>query len=509
MLLEIHAHSSRHSRCSHIDPVRLVRQVAKKKLQGIIITEHHYLWSQEELARLRTDAQIDDLFLVLAGQEVETDSGHVLVLGADRTIPERILLRDLRRTFPDAALVLAHPFRNGTVPKTDDLLNPDLDAVEIFSSNQTTRENYFGLRAWHDHKFCACAGSDTHAEDTAGVLPTLFDHLAGSIADVAAEIRKKRCRPFFKEIPKSGSTIVVTEITIGTKGDDELRPRIILKSIRDERRWNDAETALKIADELYHRGFSDGVFRIPKIIDINETERLIIEEGQRGKSLFDLLISVDPLVGARYFELSARWLARLHNAGLALENREKTLPRELKKLESYRNSFVESGSPYRDKADILIDFVKEEESRVLSAASEGFVQLHGDYHPKNIIIGQDRMQDISTLFISVIDFGNSFLFLPAFDVGYFLSQFLSQFAAFPAVLANYRESDFIKYYRSEATGISSDLSDHTILFKIRANLSIASFFIKVGKGQSEEMAVIFERSLSLKEDYGRHETRPV
>ena len=78
MLLEIHCHSSKHSPCSSISTLDLVRQARAKALQGIVITEHHYLWPDDELRALRTAAEVENHFLILAGQEVETDMGHLL-----------------------------------------------------------------------------------------------------------------------------------------------------------------------------------------------------------------------------------------------------------------------------------------------------------------------------------------------------------------------------------------------------------------------------------------------
>ncbi|MDP2921018.1 MAG: phosphotransferase [Candidatus Omnitrophota bacterium] len=493
MLLEIHCHTSRYSRCSQIDPVTLVRQVKKKELQGVVITEHHYLWSDEELKALRVEAELDENFLILSGQEVETDIGHVLVFGASRTIEEELSLKDLRGMFPEAALVWAHPFRGGNVPDGKKLLNPMLDAIEIFSMNQTQKENYSGLKAWHNYKFTAVSGSDAHSEIMAGVYPSQFDHPILGINDIAMEIKKSRARPFFKEIPKSGSNIVVTEITIGTKGGDESRNRIILKNIMDDKKWESAKLSSDITAFLYRNGFGEGRFRVPGIIDVNEKERLIIEDGQRGKNLFDLLTHVDKSIGADYFALAARWLARFHNKAIKQGDTEGAIKKERRRFDSYLNSFTGINSPYLKKIQPVIDFVKAREEEIFLKKRGSFILNHGDYHPKNIIIGQDRQQDSTTLFISVIDFGNSIMFPRSFDVGYFLSQFQGQFHAYPEILRYCMEADFIDTYIKESDNIPEDFLEEVKLFKLRANLSIASYLIKVGKGQGPEMESLISR----------------
>ena len=498
MLLEMHCHTSRYSGCSQISPVDLVRQVKKKELQGVVITEHHYLWKEEELRALRVEAELEENFLIMAGQEIVTDIGHVLVYGADRTIEEEISLKDLREAFPEAALVWAHPFRDGSVPDEKRLLNPMLDAIEIFSMNQTPKENYLGLKSWHKYKFTAISGSDTHAEGMAGIYPCQFDHALLTIKDLAAEIKKSRCRPFFKEIPKSGTNIMVTEITIGTKGDDESRNRIILKNITNDKKWEAAKSSADITAFLYRNGFGEGQFRVPGIIDINDRERLIIEEGQRGKNLFDLLTHVDKSIGVDYFRLAARWLVRFHNKGIKEGNAENFIRRERKRFSSYLNSFVRANSLYLKKIEPVIKMVKETEEEMYAKRRDSFILNHGDYHPKNIIIGQDRQQDITTLFISVIDFGNSMLFPRSFDVGYFLAQFESQLYAYPEILKYCRESDFVDTYVKESDNISLGFMEEVRFFKTRANLSIASYLIKVGKGQGPEMEALISRCASSK-----------
>lgn len=487
MLLEMHCHTSRYSRCSQIAPANLARQVKKKELQGIVITEHHYLWKGDELEVLRVEAELDKNFLILSGQEVVTDIGHVLVFGAPGTIEEEISLKDLRLDFPEAALVWAHPFRDGSVPDEKKLLNPMLDGVEIFSINHTPKENYLGLKAWHKYKFTATSGSDTHAEGMAGAYPTQFDHPIFTIGDLVNGIKKSGCRPFFKEIPRSGTNITVTEITIGTKGNNESRNRIILKNITGGKKWEALKASSEITAFLYKNGFGQGQFRVPGIIDINDKERLIIENGQRGKNLFDLLTRVDKSIGADYFRLAARWLAKFHNKAIKEGDIKGVIKKELRRFDSYLDSFKRTKSPYLKKIEPVIKYVKEREEEMFLKEKDSFILNHGDYHPKNIIIGQDLQHDITTLFISVIDFGSSILFPRAFDVGYFISQFQSQFFSHPDVLRYYKETDFIDTYIKEADNSPWDFADQVKLFKIRANLSIAAYLIKVGKGQSPEI----------------------
>jgi len=107
------------------------------------------------------------------------------------------------------------------------------------------------------------------------------------------------------------------------------------------------------------------------------------------------------------------------------------------------------------------------------------------------------MNDPDTMYISVIDFANSFLFLPAFDVGYFLAQFSSQFCDYPEILKNYDEKAFLSAYFGASSPVSEGFMKDLALFKLRANLSIANYLIRVGKGETREFRDLFDKSTSL------------
>lgn len=496
----MHCHTSDHSSCSVIDAVSMVKEVMKRGLQGMVLTEHHYLWTPGEIKRLREKAEVDESFLIFPAQEVGTDIGHVLVFGADRTIGEETSLVRLRQDFPHAALIWAHPLRKGKIPAENIITSPILDAIEIFNTNHTPLENYYGLKLWHKYKFNAVSGSDAHSGDSAGMLPTLFDHPLQSIDDLVAEIRKGRCRPFYKEIPRAGGNRIVTEIILGAKGETERRSRIVLKSARKLNHWRQIRRASQVSRSIYDHGFSEGSFRVPKIMELNDEEKLAIEEGQRGKSLFDLMKQVSPSTGDLYFELAARWLARLHRQSIRIGGMSRTKKQETKRFGSYMKAFRSTNSPFLGKVSKLMDAVKKFEEGLFTGGKDRFVQIHGDYHPKNIIIGQDRMQDMDTIFISVIDFESTLVFEPAFDVGYFISQFAYQFRLFPHITKRYGPEDFMKSYLEACGGMEGgDFPGRVDLFRIRANLSIGAYLVKVGKGESPDMEWIILESMALLE----------
>ncbi len=484
----MHCHTAEHSPCSNAAAKELLRQIYRKGLQGVVLTDHHFVWPDEELKTLKTDAGLPDFFLVFSGQEVSTaDMGDVLVYGVDHPISKGTSAAAIRTTYPHAALVLAHPYRHGKKPGQEKLLNPNIDGVEIFSSNHSVAQNTRGLREWHRYRFTAIAGTDTHGVAYAGIYPTMFDHPLETIIDLAGEIKKGRCRPFVKEIPKVGANVRVDEITIGTKGPDETRERIVIRKFDADEKWQSAGKTFRIMEEIGSHGFDRGMYRVPKAIERDEEEMVLIEEGMRGNSLFEKLIRSGVGDARMFVQLSAQWLARLHNQRLRISAPDEFLKEEQRRLARYLDRFEKIEHAHARRAQEIMEAVQGAEIVLYQDHPERLVQGHGDYHPKNIYIGQDNLNRRDTLYIAAIDFGSSFCLPPAFDVGTFLAQFHNQLLEYPEILQEIPEEIFLDAYITAAAETGRDFLSEVELFRARTDLSIASFLIKVGLGDSENL----------------------
>ena len=73
-------HTRRYSKCSVIDPDRLIRQAVRVGLDGIVITEHHHQWTDTELAELVAKSG-EFGFLALAAFEYTSSQGDLLIYG--------------------------------------------------------------------------------------------------------------------------------------------------------------------------------------------------------------------------------------------------------------------------------------------------------------------------------------------------------------------------------------------------------------------------------------------
>jgi predicted metal-dependent phosphoesterase TrpH/aminoglycoside phosphotransferase (APT) family kinase protein len=488
MLLEMHSHTAEHSSCSAVAAEELLRRVHAKGLQGIVLTDHHHLWPESELAALKRRSEVPDHFLVLSGQELHcAELGDILVYGADRTIPRGSRLAEVRAEFPEAALVWAHPYRGGRDPDPADLRHPLLDGVEIFNSNHTARGNSRGLRDWHRYRFTAIGGTDTHGASYAGTYPTLFDHPVRDMVELAAEIRAGRCRPFLKEIPRAGANALVTEVAIGTKGTDEVRERFIIRTLPTPFKWRSADRAFRIIGEIAAHGFDSGPFRVPRPIDEDPASLTLIEQGVRGKSLHDRLLTSSTEDCRLFIGLAAQWLARLHECRLRITPVEEFLQREEQRLQRYLERFTDIGHRHARKAGAIREAVMDHERRLVEERPGSCIQGHGDYHLKNILIGQDSMDRRDTLYVAAIDFESSHCMPRAFDVGCFLAQLRNQLYGQPELRRQLPEELFTQAYCEASTELDDDFLRQVELYRARTNLSIAAYLIKVGLGESEDV----------------------
>lgn len=488
MILEMHCHTAEHSSCSHAGAADIAQRNFDLGLHGTVLTDHHYLWPPEEIEELRRKLKVPDYYLILSGQEVTTpELGDVLVYGADVAMEKGTRLASIRKHFPDAAIVWAHPYRHENIPTSDNLFHPLIDGIEIFSSNHTVAESSQGLRNWHDLKFTAIAGTDTHALSYTGLYPTIFDHPILTVKELAFEIRAGRCRPFFREIPRAGSTATqVTEITVGTGKHGDIRERYVIKKHRDLAAWRHAAQRSLVMEEIRRCGFEGGRFRVPKPLGDDQESLTIFEEGIRGKTLFDALVESDPREARNHLEMAAEWLARLHNCRLQIVPPDAFFLDERRRLNQYLSAFYRNGHRLTRKAQEIMDMVLEFETSYYGRNPGRLVQGHGDFHPKNIFIGQDSGEPASR-FLAAIDFGSSYTMPPAFDVGTFLAQFRNQFYERQEVHDKVSESIFLQKYLNEAQRLDNDFLRQVEVFRARTSLSISYYLIKLNLGESDNL----------------------
>ncbi len=199
LLLDLHVHTKRHSACSQIEPQALIAQAVKKGLDGLVITEHHYQWTEEELADLRDRSDAPG-FLLLAGFECSSSQGDILIYGL-----EPAQAAQFQPGAPPADIVAmacgmngvcvgAHPTRAG-MGFDEHIHELSLDAIEVLSVNMREHEQRLAMSLARASGLRPLAASDAHRINDVGRYVSEFDDVVRSTADLQAALRRGRFRP--------------------------------------------------------------------------------------------------------------------------------------------------------------------------------------------------------------------------------------------------------------------------------------------------------------------------
>ena len=177
-------------------------------LDGLVITEHHYQWRDEDLAVLVAEAGVGQ-FLLLSGFEYGSRRGDLLIFG---------LTFDQAANFPQGlepdeavyyasklggACVAAHPTRQG-MGFDERLLRMPVQAVEVRSTNMQEHEQRMAMKLARDANIPQVASSDAHQLHSVGRYGTEFDDPIQSIQDLQRALKRGRFRPVDRTGIKAG-----------------------------------------------------------------------------------------------------------------------------------------------------------------------------------------------------------------------------------------------------------------------------------------------------------------
>ena len=194
---DLHMHTARHSPDSEIDPFELVRRARALGLDGVVITEHNWLWTEAELEELRA---AEPGLRVFAGVEVSAREGHFLVHGVRDpfAVPIGIgvveLCREVHRQ--GGAVVAAHPFRWGQ--PFDEIvreLRPELDGLELMTKNMDAECRQRAAEVWRQNGWTGLGSSDAHREPELALCYTEFAHTVRDQRDLIEALRGGAATP--------------------------------------------------------------------------------------------------------------------------------------------------------------------------------------------------------------------------------------------------------------------------------------------------------------------------
>lgn len=196
--IDLHLHTSRYSACSRLPADKLIKQGIKVGLQGIVITEHHHIWDNEELDELKELAG-EPSFTLLAGFEYSSTQGDILVYGLTsgdvedlprRLEPEEIVEKIRSR---GGACIAAHPTREG-LSFDERITSLRLNAIEVKSVNMANHEQRLALRLAQAANLNPTAASDAHRLQDIGAYATDFEDPIITMKDLIDALQSGRFR---------------------------------------------------------------------------------------------------------------------------------------------------------------------------------------------------------------------------------------------------------------------------------------------------------------------------
>jgi predicted metal-dependent phosphoesterase TrpH len=184
MRIDLHIHTSPRSACSYIEPLELIQEARRLKLDGICLTEHQVVWDSDDVDKLAREGGIK----IFRGNEFTTNQGDILVFGFYKDIKELLIIQELREKVKAAGgfMIAAHPFRGfktfgiGQLQMTVDQackrkVLDFVDAVEIGNGKLSTDENDMARNVAEKRGLPGTGGSDAHRIDEIGKWITIFE----------------------------------------------------------------------------------------------------------------------------------------------------------------------------------------------------------------------------------------------------------------------------------------------------------------------------------------------
>ncbi|HKI36749.1 MAG TPA: CehA/McbA family metallohydrolase [Gemmataceae bacterium] len=194
MKFDMHLHTSRHSPDSIMPAELMLQRASDIGLDGVVITEHDWLWTEDELDELSSSAPG---VIVLSGVEVSTKQGHFLAYGVTDpfAVPHGIGVAELCREVhrQGGAVVAAHPYRWNQ--PFDDILRtirPELDGLELMSNNMDADTRGRAAELNKRLKLAGLGNSDAHRVETLGCCFTKFSCPIRDMHDLIEAIRGRK-----------------------------------------------------------------------------------------------------------------------------------------------------------------------------------------------------------------------------------------------------------------------------------------------------------------------------
>ncbi|MDC0035168.1 PHP domain-containing protein [Chloroflexi bacterium] len=211
---DLHVHTVKGSTDSGLLPDQLIAEAKRIGLNGVFLSEHGGGWNADQIKLEFGESNLT----VTTGLEVNTDMGHIIVVGLDSYVSGIHKLKILREKVDEVGgvLIAAHPLRNffNRPPYNVNLLYGDwktppetpeqaaehelfslVDCIEVTNGANSEKENEFTLEIANYLGKPATGGSDSHSDQGIGKSYTVFENEILDRETLIAEIKANRFYP--------------------------------------------------------------------------------------------------------------------------------------------------------------------------------------------------------------------------------------------------------------------------------------------------------------------------
>ncbi len=196
MIIDLHVHTSEHSKCAVSPADEVMATAIRCGLDGLVITEHMLSWTNQDIDRLRNRFPQLHIF---RGIEVSTLEGEDLLLYGLKdysAFTTRRPTTNVMQQVRDAggAAVLAHAFRYRD-SVADALYHMPPDACEAWSHNIFDYQRPL-IRAFSARTGCGLmAATDSHCAANIGAYAVRFDQHIRNENELAVALRERAYTP--------------------------------------------------------------------------------------------------------------------------------------------------------------------------------------------------------------------------------------------------------------------------------------------------------------------------
>jgi predicted metal-dependent phosphoesterase TrpH len=201
MRIDLHIHTSPRSACSDLDPLELIQEAQRLKLDGICLTEHQVIWDSGDTAKLAREGGIK----IFRGNEFTTNQGDILVFGLYKDIKELLMIKELSEEVKTAGgfMIAAHPFRGfktfgiGRLQMTVEQackrkVFDFVDAIEVGNGKLSPDENDMAQKVAEKLGLPGTGGSDAHRVNEVGKWLTVFEKEIRNERELVQELHAGR-----------------------------------------------------------------------------------------------------------------------------------------------------------------------------------------------------------------------------------------------------------------------------------------------------------------------------